>query len=357
MRNSTPESPRLILRHPALPERWPCHPPPVPDETLESWLQRLATGLRRSMAGLVSDLIGGSSRDLRRSAGAVPPSWLSVLSKATGLSDERLAAFGYPPALNEVSFSWDGRRNGVELTRTPRACPHCFLDAGAFHLRQRWCLPLALCCPVHEVLLIEVPFPYLDEHCVLLPVLSEPGDRHWVWSIPQLVPPPPRLPEPQPATRDDLHWQALVDQALADEFVDLGWVRLPGTAFLAAAGVENFLRNMDPAYQALTTPGSRRNPRNITSLPAETPERHRERLLALFTRLRSWPDYVSAHFGITTPIGRSDIITALGTKVLVSGSQVPDLVLARLPAPFRELLPDPAIRRTVCVRRCVEEIL
>ena len=352
------EGTRVKLLRPAAPGRWPHHPPPFPDETLESWLQRLAMGLRRSMAGLVADYIGGSIADLRRSADAVPPSWISALAEGTGVSRERLAGFGYPEILNGLSLSRTDRCFGVELARTPAVCPQCLRDCGVFHLRQSWWLPFSLTCAHHDVLLIEPPPGYLDDHCVLVPVGAAPGERrHWIWSK-VLRKPLPRLPAPQPATKDARLWQSLVDRALAGGFVDLGWACLPGIVFLAAVGgVEGVLRYGDASYRAFAAPGVKHHPRAIVPIPAETPEKRRERLLALFVRLRDWPEFASTRFGLTTPIDRADILTALGTRLSATGNRVPVPELARLPASFRERLPEPVIPREVCVRTHVEQLL
>lgn len=358
MRSSMPEGTRVKLVRPVAPGRWPHHPPPFPDETLESWLLRLAMGVRRSVAGLVADYIGGAVADLRRSAGAVPPSWMSALSEGTGVSRERLTGFGYPQILNGLSFSRNGRRSGVELARTPAICPQCLRDSGVFHLRQSWWLPVALTCTHHDALLIKPPSGCFDDRCILVPVGAAPGERrHWIWSTAPQKPLPP-LPVPQPATKDARLWQSLVDHAVAGGFVELGWARLPGTVFLAAVvGVEGVLRYGDASYRAFAAPGIKRHPRIIVPIPTETPEKRRERLLAVFARLRSWPEYASAHFGLTTPITRTDILAALGTRLSAAENRVPVSELARLPASFRDRLPEPVIPRAVCVRTRIEQLL
>ncbi|MCE3238817.1 MAG: transposase [Gammaproteobacteria bacterium] len=170
--------------------RWPLHPQPHSEESLLSWLTRIAKCYDFTLDELLQHDLGfqGDLRDLNMNA----PDWLlSLLSKRTGVSEETIRALtvlSWVPLLlddltaQEVDFGFYVNHYSLLLPSHKRkkpqpkspwkpwvgtlpftiskACPLCLKDKQVSILYLVWYLPLMLSCPVHKCLLQQCHISY-----------------------------------------------------------------------------------------------------------------------------------------------------------------------------------------------------
>jgi hypothetical protein len=146
------------------PERLPLTPRPIPDETLSSWLLRVATANGASLAELVHGL---ESRYPAATRGGVPLDCdvplktLEVLARfcraevevlrrmdlrshASGLEVRFLLAFSHP-LVSYQRASWCRARYAY--------CAACLLAQSQIHVRWDWCFAALTRCAIHRVAL------------------------------------------------------------------------------------------------------------------------------------------------------------------------------------------------------------
>jgi len=141
------------------PQRLPITLPPIPGESLDSWLEAYARRLRAGSRDLLTHLgLTGSTPEHMVTMLTEPER--RALSAATGLSPHTLTAMTLQP-FHGIAVSIDPARRSV--THPPawrrqtgsRFCPACLGErAGRWLLT--WRLPWAFTCPVHTRLLADL---------------------------------------------------------------------------------------------------------------------------------------------------------------------------------------------------------
>lgn len=164
-------------------KRWPLHPHPFAEETLLSWLARIANGYKFSLDDLLQHDLGfqGKPDTLNMEV----PDWLlTLLSERTGISAQEIYAhtlLSLTPLMldnlyeKEANFEsyvrdysillpsdvshnympnkpWRPWFNEQSLTMI-NACPVCVDNNGTSIILLPWYLPIMLSCIVHQCLL------------------------------------------------------------------------------------------------------------------------------------------------------------------------------------------------------------
>lgn len=139
---------------------WPCHPHPLPDELLSSWLVRIAHGQRMKVQTF-SELIFGKeiwNRDIDHLA----PRWMvSNLSAHTGTPI--VEAFGSTFRAYRMKLYRNRHESGIDHWILPlemwhrkrqgfglQFCPACLAEDAVPYYRKRWRVALYTVCPEHN---------------------------------------------------------------------------------------------------------------------------------------------------------------------------------------------------------------
>lgn len=162
--------------------RWPWHPSPLNEESLLSWLSRIANYYEFTIDDLLKYDLGfhGNSNDLNVS---VPPELLASLSNRTGINEQKIRALTLeswdPLLLNDITakksdFSFYVHHYSLLLPLSKRkkylpkklwkpwspqslsaskACPECVNNAPDGVISLAWHLPIMLSCPIHQCML------------------------------------------------------------------------------------------------------------------------------------------------------------------------------------------------------------
>ncbi|MDP3705248.1 MAG: TniQ family protein [Legionellaceae bacterium] len=176
--------------------RWPEHPHPLDEESLLSWLTRVASCYEFTMDDLLKYDLGfhGDSNVLNVN---VPAELLTSLSNRTGISEQKIRALtlaSWEPLLfndiTEMESDFQSyvhhyslllplskrKKNLPKQAWKPwlpkslaasKACPECIKNSPVGAMSLAWCLPIMLSCPIHQ--------------CVLRECYSYQG-RHLYWS-------------------------------------------------------------------------------------------------------------------------------------------------------------------------------
>lgn len=172
--------------------RWPLHPHPFNEESLLSWLIRIANCYEFTLEDLLQyDLdFYGDPNDLNMHA---PTSLLTLLSERTGIDPNSLYAqtlASWSPFLLDDSNIIPGnfelyvhhyslllplnhRRAYrpkkpwkpwliTKLSKTLRACPICIASGPPHVINLMWYLPIMLSCPIHHCLLRQCDISHGD---------------------------------------------------------------------------------------------------------------------------------------------------------------------------------------------------
>lgn len=163
--------------------RWPLHPHPISEDSLLSWLGRVARCYDFTLDDLLIHDLGfhGRPDDLNIHA---PRNLLKLLSERSGLSEENIQALTlsswapllFDPFCSDENYfesyvhhyslllplnirkkfkpkqAWKPWITG-ETIMFLSACPICITDDPAGAIRLPWYLPLMLSCPIHQCLL------------------------------------------------------------------------------------------------------------------------------------------------------------------------------------------------------------
>jgi len=165
-------------------KRWPLHPPPYPNESLSSWVKRIAIGYDIEAEELLACEFGINlgifelySIDLNP-----PIDFLSQLSERTGIESNAirtLTAQSYVPLLIDTfegtetsTFNnytnqfnvFTGRRENVAMDSwipwfnpdrfaDTQGCEICLKEDLEPYLRLHWRFPWMMSCPIHKLLL------------------------------------------------------------------------------------------------------------------------------------------------------------------------------------------------------------
>lgn len=158
---------------------WPIHPKPFTDETLSSWLFRIAEGhgMPLSLFYRLEQLeVPGAGFDLDQ-IGA--PALFDALTAKSGVSRDRVFAGSY---LSDEGLVFTQQNHGnyewiSPLTQTkpwsPKRfasipfCSSCFSQDGVPYYRKQWRYAFFPCCPEHGLLSNECsschqPFSYIE---------------------------------------------------------------------------------------------------------------------------------------------------------------------------------------------------
>lgn len=174
--------------------RWPLHPRPLNEESILSWLTRIANCYELTVENLLIHDLGfhGNPNDLYVN---IPNGLLSLLSSRTGFSEQNIRALtlsSWTPLLydrldvGEDCFEsyvrqyslllpikirgkfqprhpWRPWLSNEEITIS-KACPVCVSNEPIGVTLLAWCLPIMLSCPVHQCLLRQC---YTYQGCYL----------------------------------------------------------------------------------------------------------------------------------------------------------------------------------------------
>ena len=184
--------------------RWPLHPSPLDDESLSSWLTRLAAAYEMAPATFCHHVLALPPTSLDTLDVCPPAELVTMLADHTGWSRSRVEAMtlrryegilfetlalptsqalsarlpGFHPDRRRGGTEGSDRHKGMQLTswllpRAPTAtmpfCPVCLADGPVVYPRTAWSLALITVCRRHEVVLWD--------HC---PACGEPLVRRWV---------------------------------------------------------------------------------------------------------------------------------------------------------------------------------
>jgi len=164
--------------------RWPVHPHPLDEESLLSWLTRIASCYNCTTDDLLKYDLGfhGDSSVLNIS---VPAELLTSLSNRTGISEQKirqLTLVSWEPLLfndytekksdfesyvHHYSLLLPLNKRKKYLPKQPwkpwlpkslvasKACPECIKNTPVGAMSLAWCLPIMLSCPIHQCMLRE----------------------------------------------------------------------------------------------------------------------------------------------------------------------------------------------------------
>jgi hypothetical protein len=145
--------------------KFPLHSSPLPDESLDSWLQHLARLLECPIASLLRAAGAPDSIVGRRLTLGVADDLADLLSDATGVSSE---AIHHSTLRRYHSLTLNG---GVHLqlaSLKTSYCPVCLLETGG-RWRLSWHSLSSMVCTIHNVLLADTcpgcgsrPHPYIQ---------------------------------------------------------------------------------------------------------------------------------------------------------------------------------------------------
>lgn len=149
-----------------LPDRLPCHPQPIPGESLSSWLMRTAHDNVERLSYVTTRLTGDANfwtNDVDR---RLTPDLCSRLTQGTGVTQgklERLVLSQYagtlfPVLTQQGSPPWllKMAKRGYRLTRPGSMyCPACLAEDAVPYLRLQWRLSFLTTCSRHGTLLRE----------------------------------------------------------------------------------------------------------------------------------------------------------------------------------------------------------
>ncbi|HDV5691869.1 TPA: TniQ family protein [Legionella pneumophila] len=166
------------------PSRWPEHPYPCNEESLLSWLSRIANCYELSVGDLLKNDLGfhGDPNVLNVS---VPDDLLTLLSNQTGVDKQKIRtltlASWEPLLFNDITnqesefeayvhhysllLRLSNRKKYLpdrywrpwasKLVTVSKACPECIKSNPVDVMSLAWCLPLMLSCPIHQRMLRE----------------------------------------------------------------------------------------------------------------------------------------------------------------------------------------------------------
>lgn len=172
-------------------KRWPLHPPPYPDESLLSWIMRIASLYDMDPSeflayefGIDLDALDLYSIDINP-----PINLLNQLSERTGIEFNNIRALtaqGYVPLLIDTLESTEtnlfgdyisqfnvflGKRKNItnrgndwipwlDINRfaTTQGCEACLSEDHEPYLRLHWRFPWMMSCPIHKLLLEQGMF-------------------------------------------------------------------------------------------------------------------------------------------------------------------------------------------------------
>lgn len=148
------------------PSRFPFYVEPITDESLLSWLMRLALRLRISRYTLVSHGLGAEAHAAYSRWWCRPdPTFLELVSHKTGVSCEKLYSLTFQrwsPEVrdDEVAERFSTRRfiMPAPKRRLPcrlAVCPQCFKEDASPYLRLTWTLGWVAICPRHTAILVR----------------------------------------------------------------------------------------------------------------------------------------------------------------------------------------------------------
>lgn len=164
--------------------RWPAHPYPLDEESLLSWLSRIANCYELSVNDLLKNELDfhGDPNTLNVSA---PDELLASLSDRTGVDKQKIRAltfvFWEPLLFNDITEKesdfcsyvhhyslllplWYRERYLPERMWKPwspklltgsKACPECVKNTPEKVMSLAWYLPIMLSCPIHQCMLRE----------------------------------------------------------------------------------------------------------------------------------------------------------------------------------------------------------
>jgi len=146
---------------------WPCHPKPLPDELLSSWLVRIAHAHRLKVQTFCHLIFGKERQIWNRDIDRFAPRWIiHRLSPYTGtsLADAYQTSLGtyrgllYPYRRDSGVLRWilplnmwHRKHMGFGL----QFCPACLAEDIEPYYRKRWRVALYTCCTRHNTMLYD----------------------------------------------------------------------------------------------------------------------------------------------------------------------------------------------------------
>ncbi|MFA6062870.1 MAG: TniQ family protein [Gallionella sp.] len=144
---------------------WVCHPKPLPDELLTSWMVRIAHGHSMKLQTFFRVSLGKGQEIWSRDVDRQTPEWLvRALSEHTGVGTkeiEQTSLLAYTQVLYQV-YRWSGyqawilplkmratsyRHHGVQF------CPQCLAEDHVPYFRKRWRVAFYTTCTKHNCML------------------------------------------------------------------------------------------------------------------------------------------------------------------------------------------------------------
>jgi hypothetical protein len=144
---------------------WPCHPRPLPDELLSSWLTRSAMANDQKISAIIQMAAGKRTKVAQKYIdGSLPISFLKGFSHCLAVSESRLVNMtldSYAGVIYEKSTLRSKRRCGILNAGETRRhlffqqyCPAC-LREGTPYYRKVWRLSCMTVCPIHKCKLCD----------------------------------------------------------------------------------------------------------------------------------------------------------------------------------------------------------
>lgn len=127
--------------------RWPVHPPPLPEESLSSWLTRTARANASTMAPWLRVTVGRTLNAVRMDMVEDRELW-EVAARCTGVVDaDAMRAMTLVDYMSRVKPTPFARQ--VVSDHRAGACIACLASDSIPHLRRAWRLEWLAWCPVH----------------------------------------------------------------------------------------------------------------------------------------------------------------------------------------------------------------
>lgn len=142
---------------------WPVRPLPKADESLTSWLIRLAHANGLSLRDFIRGIYERAGALTRDFDFVDDPAFFSVLAAGSGAPADQIAALSLATLEQHLQLGHDPQLSWIYLRGHPRllhrsywqqVCPDC-LGEGLGYFRRAWRFAFATCCPQHHVVLID----------------------------------------------------------------------------------------------------------------------------------------------------------------------------------------------------------